>query len=92
MADFESDPVPEPDPSGIPVGARVVALDGSLLGAVREIHPHYLLVTEAGDPHFDLEVPVRALARFEAGRLYLKVNREALTEVDDGESVGRRGE
>jgi hypothetical protein len=92
MADFDSDPVPEPDPSGIPVGARVVALDGSLLGAVREIHPHYLLVTEASDPHFGLEVPVRALARFEAGRLYLKVNREALTEVDDSESARRRTE
>jgi hypothetical protein len=90
MTDFDSDPVPEPDVSTVPVGATVVALDGTTLGRVREIHPHFLFVAEAASPHFDLEVPLRAIARFEAGRLYLRVNREALNEVDDTESAWRR--
>ena len=90
MADFDSDPVPEPDATGIPIGATVVALNGAVLGTVREVNPHYLLVSEEGSPHFDLEVPLRAIARFDGGRLFVKVNREALTEVDDMESARRR--
>jgi hypothetical protein len=90
MADFDSDPVPEPDVSGVPDGATVVALDGSVLGTVREVHRHYLLVAEPDAPHFDFEVPVRAIGRFDGDRLFLKVNREALTEVDDSESARRR--
>lgn len=90
MADFDSDPVPEPDVSTVPVGATVIAQDGTILGRVREIHPHYLFVAEGNSPHFDLEVPARAIARFEAGKLYLRVNREVLNEVDDMESARRR--
>ena len=90
MADYDSDPVPEPDTNPIPIGATVVALNDTILGTVREIHPHYLLVTEEGSPHFDLEVPLRAIARLDGDRLVLKVNREALTEVDDTESARRR--
>lgn len=90
MADFDSDPVPEPDVSTVPVGATVIAQDGTNLGRVREIHTHYLFVADADSPHFDLEVPSRAIARFEAGKLYLRVNREALNQVDDMESARRR--
>jgi hypothetical protein len=90
MADFDSDPVPEPDVSTVPVGATVIAQDDTILGRVREIHPHYLFVAAADSPNLDLEVPLRAIARFEAGKLYLRVNREALNEVDDAESVRRR--
>ncbi len=90
MTDFDSDPVPEPDVSTVPVGATVIASDGTTLGRVREIHPHYLFVAEANAPHFDLEVPLRAIRRFEAGKLYLRVNRDALNEVDDTESARRR--
>jgi hypothetical protein len=90
MADFDSDPVPEPDTSGIPIGTSVVALNGTVIGTVREIHPHFILIAEAGSPHFDLEVPLRAIARLDGDRLVLKVNREALTEVDDAESARRR--
>ena len=90
MADFDSDPVPEPDVSGVPLGAEVVALDGAVLGTVREVHRHYLFVAESDSPHFDLEVPVRAVARLDGKRLHLKVNREALSEVDDTESARRR--
>lgn len=78
------------DHSGIPVGAKVVALDGTTLGTVREVHPHYVLVGEADRPHFDLDVPARAIDRVEGGTVHLKVNLTALTEVDDTESANRR--
>lgn len=74
----------------VTVGASVVALDGTVLGTVREIHPHYVLVGEQDDPHFDFDVPVRAIARVEGSNVHLKVNRSALTEVDDTESANRR--
>ena len=90
MADFDSDPVPEPDVSTVPVGATVIARDGTILGRVREIHPHYLFVAAADSAHIDLELPLRAIARFEAGKLYLQVNRDSLTEVDDMETARRR--
>jgi hypothetical protein len=78
------------DQTTVTVGASVVALDGTVLGDVREIHPHYILVGEQDDPHFDLDVPVRAIARVEGNKVHLKVNRSALTEVDDTESANRR--
>ena len=90
MADFDSDLVPEPDVSTVPVGATVIAEDGTILGRVREIHPHYLFVAAADTPHLDLELPLRAISRFEAGKLYLRVNRDSLNEVDDVESARRR--
>lgn len=76
--------------ASIDVGATVVALDGTVLGTVREVYPHYVLVEEANRPHFDLDVPVRAIDRVEGSTAYLKVNRTALTEVDDTESANRR--
>ena len=82
------------DPHGverIPVGMPVLAFDGSLLGEVREVHPHYLLVGQEGE-HNDLEVPVHAILGVTEGRLQVSVNREAVTEVDDVESVHRRGQ
>lgn len=78
------------DQTTIPVGASVVALDGSTLGKVREIHPHYILVGEQEDPHYDFDVPVRAIARVEDETVHLNVNRSALSEVDDSESAHRR--
>lgn len=78
------------DPTTIPVGAGVVALDGAVLGTVREVHPNYLLVGEADRPHYDFDVPTRAIARMEDGKLHLRVNRSALSEVDDTESAHRR--
>jgi hypothetical protein len=78
------------DQTIIPVGATVIALDGSTLGTVREVHPHYVLVGEQEDPHVDFDVPVRAIARIEGKQVHLKVNRSALTEVDDTESANRR--
>ena len=82
------------DPHGverIPVGMHVLAFDGSLLGEVREVHPHYLLVGREGE-HNDLEVPVHAILGVTEGRLQVSVNREAVTEVDDVESAHRRGQ
>ena len=82
------------DPHGtrdIPIGTPVRAFDGSLLGTVREVHPHYLLVGQEGE-HNDLEVPVHAIRGFSEGHLQVSVNRGAVTEVDDVETVHRMGE
>ena len=79
------------DPHGvraIPTGTSVIALNGDRLGAVRDVHPHYLIVGQEGE-HGELEVPVHAIASFTGGTLQLSVNREALTPVDDQETVHR---
>jgi hypothetical protein len=81
------------DPHGtrdIPVGTPVRAFDGTLLGHVREVHPHYLLVGQDGQ-HDDLEVPVHAILGFAEEQLQVSVNRESVTEVDDVESAHRMG-
>jgi hypothetical protein len=74
--------------SSIPVGTPVVAFNGDLLGTVREVHPHYLLVHQEGQ-HGDLEVPVHAIRGFEDGKLQVSVNRGSVTEVDDEETAHR---
>ena len=81
------------DPHGtrdIPAGAPVRAFDGTLLGHVREVHPHYLLVGQEGE-HADLEVPVHGIRGFVDGQLQVSVNRESVTEVDDVETAHRMG-
>lgn len=82
------------DPHGardIPIGTSVVGFDGSPLGQVREVHPHYILVGHEGH-HGDLEVPVHAIQGVTDGKLQVSVNREAVTEVDDEETAHRMGE
>jgi hypothetical protein len=82
------------DPHGarnIPVGTEVRAFDGSLLGTVREAHPHYLLVGQEGE-HDDLEVPVHSILGFEGGVLQVSVKRTSVTEVDNVETAHRMGE
>ena len=79
------------DPHGtrdIAVGTPVIAYNGELLGTVREVFPHYLLVHQDGQ-HDDLEVPVHAIRGFEDGKLRVSVNRWAVTEVDDEETAHR---
>ncbi len=78
------------DTRNIPVGTRVIALNGELLGTVREVHPHYLLVHQEGE-HGDLEVPVHAIRGFEDGQLEVSVNRTAVSAVDDEETAHRLG-
>ena len=81
------------DPHGtrdIPIGTPVRAFDGTLLGQVREVHPHYLLVGQEGQ-HADLEVPVHAILGFAEEQLQVSVNRESVTEVDDVETAHRMG-
>jgi hypothetical protein len=73
-----------------PAGTVVVAANGERLGVVREVHPHYLLVASDGAAHADLEVPPHAIGTYDGERLYLTVNREALSAVDDEESAARR--
>ena len=77
--------------SAIPVGTPVRAYDGTRLGTVREVHPHYLLVGQDGE-HNDLEVPVHAILGFDGGVLQVSVNRSSVTEVDDVETAHRMGE
>jgi len=82
------------DPHGtanIPVGTRVVGYGGAALGAVREVHPHYILVGTEGQ-HEDLEVPVHAILDFDGKTLTVHVNRESTTAVDDVETAHRINE
>jgi hypothetical protein len=82
------------DPHGtrnIPLGTPVVGFNGSPLGHVREVHPHYLLVGREGE-HADLEVPVHAILEFAEGQLQVSVNRDSVTEVDDVETAHRLGQ
>ena len=74
------------DTASIPVGTPVIARNGELLGTVREVHAHYVLVDQAAE-HNDLEVPVHALVGLVDGRLQIAINREAVTEVDHEETV-----
>lgn len=76
------------DPRDIPVGTPVMALNGEMLGKVREAYSHYILVDQEG-VHNDLNLPVDAILEFVDGRLQVSVNREALTEVDHEETVHR---
>jgi hypothetical protein len=82
------------DPHGtenIPVGTPVRGFDGALLGYVRDVHPHFLLVSEEGQ-HTAFEVPVHAIRGFVDGQLQVSVKRESVTEVDDVETSHRLGE
>lgn len=77
------------DPHGtrdIPVGTPVVGFGGVMLGTVREIYPHYILVWQEGQ-HEDLNVPVHAILSFEDGTLQVSVNRESTSEVDHEETA-----
>jgi hypothetical protein len=82
------------DPHGthnIPLGTQVIAFNGDVLGIVREIHPHYILVHQEGQ-HRDMDIPVHAIRGLEDGKLRVSVNRWAVTEVDDEETAHRLGE
>lgn len=73
------------DPHGvsrIPLETPVIGFDGSLLGYVRDVHPHYLLVGHDGE-RADLEIPVHAIGGMVDGRLQVTLNREAVSEVDE---------
>jgi hypothetical protein len=71
-----------------PVGMPVIALNGEMLGTVREAHEHYILIDQAG-VHEDLRLPVDAIAEMMDGKLHVSVNREALNAVDHEETVHR---
>ncbi len=82
------------DPHGtrdIALGTPVRAFDGSRLGYVRDVHPHFLLVGEEGQ-HTDLEVPVHAIRGYVDGELQVSVNRWAVSEVDNVETLHEPGE
>jgi hypothetical protein len=79
------------DTASIPIGTSVIAYNGDLLGEVRDVHPHFILVHQEGE-HGDMEVPVHAIVGFEDGKLRVSVNRWAVNEVDDEETSHRLGE
>jgi hypothetical protein len=70
----------------IPIGTPVVALNGEVLGTVRETHPHYLLVDQP-EAHNDLDIPAHAVRGLVDGTVQLSINRTAATEVDHEETV-----
>lgn len=76
--------------TSIPLGTPVTGFDGTLLGYVRDVHPHYLLVGQEGE-HTDLEIPVHAIRGLVDGRLQVSVNREAVSEVDEQETLHQPG-
>jgi hypothetical protein len=73
-----------------PAGTVVIAADGEVLGKIRTVYPHFLLVAQDDTAHADLEVPPHALGRYDGTRLQLTVNRQALSVVDDEETAARR--
>lgn len=75
----------------IAIGTPVRAFNGSLLGYVRDVHPHFILVGQEGQ-HDALEVPTHAIKGYVDGELQVSVNRWAVTEVDDEETSHRLGE
>lgn len=74
--------------SSIPSGTPVIALNGEMLGTVREVHSHYILIDQP-DNHLDLNLPVHAIESFTGGTLRITLNRGALTTVDHEETVHR---
>lgn len=75
----------------IPIGTSVRGYNGGLLGYVREVHPHYILVGQEGQ-HEDLNVPVHSIKGVSDGELHVSVTRESVTEVDDVETAHRMGQ
>jgi hypothetical protein len=75
----------------IAIGTPVRAFNGDLLGVVRDVHPHFLLVGQEGE-HTTMEVPVHAIQGLVNGELQVHVNRWAVTEVDDEETSHQLGE
>jgi hypothetical protein len=76
------------DTASIPVGTPVIALNGEVLGTVRESHAHYVLIDQP-DEHLDLDLPVHAIESLTGGKLHITLNRSALTTVDHEETVHR---
>ena len=69
-------------------GTPVVAANGEPIGTIRAAFPHYLLVADEAT-NTDYDVLRHALDRMDDGRLYLRINREALTPIAD-DSTERR--
>lgn len=70
----------------IPVGTPVIGLDGTSLGEVREVHPHYFLVGQE-DQHEDIEVQTQSILCFADGTLTVSVTDESVKKVDNAETA-----
>jgi hypothetical protein len=76
------------DTASIPAGTKVIALNGEVLGRVREAHAHYVLIDQKHE-HLDLKLPVHAIERLTGDALHISLNRGAMTTVDHEETVHR---
>ena len=65
-----------------PEGTAVMAENGERLGTIRTVYPHYFLIRQEQDPGHDLEVPAHAIGSYDGEKLYLTVDRRALSVVD----------
>jgi hypothetical protein len=63
-----------PNPFLIPVGATVLAADGTRLGHVRQIRQSMIYVSELGASHPCRLVPLHAVLRLDGGNLLLRAN------------------
>lgn len=68
----------EQDRPYIPAGAVVEDVNGSRIGVVRAVYPHYVAVGEHGDHPQAYRVPVRAIATVDGDRVRLNVPRDVL--------------
>jgi hypothetical protein len=76
------------DTASIPVGTKVIALNGEVLGTVREAHAHYVFIDQE-QKYLDLELPVHAIERLTGDGLHISLNRGAMTTVNHEETVHR---
>ena len=71
-------------------GTPVVVANGEPIGTLRAAFRHFLLVADEAT-QTDFDVSRHALDRYEDGRLFLFVNREALTPIADDVTERRLG-
>jgi hypothetical protein len=76
------------NPAEIKVGATVVSINGETLGQVREVYPHFIIVSRSGE-HQDLDVPVHSILSVAGGRVQTSVTRDSSNRVDDVETAHR---
>ncbi len=74
--------------AAIPIGTPVAGHNGQPLGAVHEVHAHYILVGREGE-HTDLNVPVHAITGFVSGVLHVSITADSASQVDEQETAHR---
>ena len=66
-------------PAGfISAGATVTDVNGTMVGVVRAVYPHYVAVSEQGERPLALRVPIRAITRIAGDQVHLSVPKDVL--------------